>query len=251
MDAALRRARQPSASLNGPRSCGNRSRHRSLPVPRPIQAVIFDLDGVLVDTEIWWDEVRREFAATHGRGWTLDDRASVMGANSRQWSRTMRRRLRLTLPAREIEREVVDAMISRWRVGPSPLIPGADEVVQRVAAERAVAVASSAHRDVIHAALAATGLLRFFSVVVSSDEIAHGKPAPDVYLEAARRLGVDPGACAVVEDSLNGVRSGRAAGMTVILVPNGSIPPADGAREAADFVLDDIRQLDVRRIAAA
>ena len=220
-------------------------------MPHPIQAVIFDLDGVLVDTEIWWDEVRQQFAAAHARAWTLEDRASVMGANSRQWSRTMRRRLRLTLPAAEIEREVVDGMISRWNLGPSPLIPGADEVVQRLAAEYAIAVASSAHRGVIDAALAATGLVRYFSVIVSSDEVGHGKPAPDVYLEAARRLGVDPHGCAVIEDSLNGVLSGRAAGMTVILVPNASIPPAAGARQAADIVLEDIRQLDPRQIVAA
>ena len=218
---------------------------------RRIAAVIFDLDGVLVDTEIWWDEVRQAFAAAHGRSWTVEDRAQVMGANSRQWSRTMRERLNLDGSAEEIERDVVGAMVSRWRTDPSPLIAGADDVVRRLAAEYPLAVASSAHRDVIDASLAFTALRSFFRVVVSSDEVAHGKPAPDVYLEAARRLDVQPGQCIVVEDSLNGVLSGRAAGMTVVLVPNAMIPPAPGAREAANLVLDDLRQLDLRRIGSA
>jgi len=220
-------------------------------VTRRIAAVIFDLDGVLVDTEIWWDEVRQAFAAAHGRSWTVEDRAQVMGANSRQWSRTMRERLNLDGSAEEIERDVVGAMVSRWRTDPSPLIAGADDVVRRLAAEYPLAVASSAHRDVIDASLAFTALRSFFRVVVSSDEVAHGKPAPDVYLEAARRLDVQPGQCIVVEDSLNGVLSGRAAGMTVVLVPNAMIPPAPGAREAANLVLDDLRQLDLRRIGSA
>ncbi len=218
---------------------------------RQIAAVIFDLDGVLVDTEIWWDEVRQAFAAAHGRSWTVEDRAQVMGANSRQWSRTMRERLDLDRPAEAIERDVVDAMVSRWRTAPSPLIAGADDVVRRLAAEYPLAVASSAHREVIDAALSLTGLRSSFSVVVSSDEVAHGKPAPDVYLEAAHRLDVEPTQCVVVEDSLNGVLSGRAAGMTVVLVPNATIPPAPGAHEAADVVLGDLRDLDPRRIASA
>jgi HAD superfamily hydrolase (TIGR01509 family) len=207
-------------------------------------AVIFDLDGVLVDTEIWWDDVRREFAAAHGRPWTEADRAAVMGANSRQWSATMAVRLGLDLDPALIEREIVDAMVARWGSEPSPLIPGADAVVRRLAARFPLAVASSAHREVIDAALAATGLLASFGVIVSSDEVSHGKPAPDVYLEAARRLGLAPDRCLVIEDSLNGVLAGRAAGMTVVLVPNHSVPPAPGAREAASVVLDDLAALD-------
>jgi HAD superfamily hydrolase (TIGR01509 family) len=207
-------------------------------------AVIFDLDGVLVDTEIWWDDVRREFAAAHGRPWTEADRAAVMGANSRQWSATMAARLDLDLDPAAIEREIVDAMVARWGSEPSPLIPGADAVVRRLAARFPLAVASSAHREVIDAALAATGLLASFGVIVSSDEVSHGKPAPDVYLEAARRLGLAPDRCLVIEDSLNGVLAGRAAGMTVVLVPNHSVPPAPGAREAASVVLDDLSALE-------
>lgn len=208
------------------------------------EAVIFDLDGVLVDSEIWWDEVRQAFAAEHGRGWTLDDRAAVMGANSRQWSATMRERLGLGLDDAAIERAIVDGVVERYRTDPTPIIAGAIETVRRVAADRPVAVASSAHRAVIDAALTATGLSDAFGVVVSSDEVALGKPAPDVYLEAARRLGVAPERCLVVEDTLNGVLAGVAAGMTVVLVPNRSIPPAAGATEHAHQVLAEIASLN-------
>jgi len=216
-----------------------------------IEAILFDLDGVLVDTEIWWDEVRRDYAARHGRAWTAADRESVMGANSRQWSRTMAERLALEVPPIEIERAVVSAMIDRWRSAPAPLIDGADEVVRRLAATYPLGVASSAHRAVIETALERTGLGAWFQAVVSSDEVARGKPAGDVYLAAAAALSVAPNRCLVVEDSLNGVLAGRAAGMTVVLVPNRSVPPADGAREAANVVIENLRDLDPGRIIAA
>jgi HAD superfamily hydrolase (TIGR01509 family) len=205
---------------------------------RRFEAVIFDLDGVLVDSEIWWDDVRADLAHRNGRDWSEDDRVAVMGQNSRQWSATMRARLDLATPAEVIEREVVDGVVERYRSEGPPVIPGAADVVRRVGSRLRTAVASSAHREVIDAALAALGLEDDFDVVVSSDEVPRGKPDPDVYLEAARRLGVAPSACLVVEDSCNGVLAARAAGMTVVLVPNASIPPAPGTREAASVVRD-------------
>ena len=218
---------------------------------RPFAAVIFDLDGVLVDAEIWWDEVRIAFARRHGRRWTAEDRAAIMGANSHGWSSRMRERLHLDeLDREQIEREVVEAMVDRYRSAGAPRIPGAVETVERVSRDHRVAVASSGHRDVIGAALGSLGIGSLFGAVVSSDEVAVGKPAPDVYLLTADRLGVEPGACLVVEDSLNGVLAGRAAGMIVALVPNEAIPPAPGAREAASLVLDRIAELDPAAIAA-
>ena len=218
---------------------------------RVLAAVIFDLDGVLVDSEIWWDEVREAYAASHGRRWTLDDRAAVMGANSRQWSATMATRLDLRFGPAEIERAVVVEMVGRYRDLPPPLIPGAVETVRRLVGTVPLAVASSAHPAVIRSALVATGLLDAFDVVVSSDEVEHGKPEPDVYLEAARRLGVDPARCVVVEDSLNGVLAARRAGMVAVLVPNSSVPPAPGAREAANLVLESIEAFRPEAILAA
>jgi beta-phosphoglucomutase-like phosphatase (HAD superfamily) len=206
--------------------------------------VIFDLDGVIVDSEIWWDEVRQAFAAGHGRSWGEADRVAVMGANSPAWARTMRERLALELDDAAIQDAIVRGVTERYgREGP-PDIPGAVPAVRRIAATRPVAIASSAHRDVIDAALEATGLGDVFDVVVSSDEVEHGKPAPDVYLAAAARLGADPAACLVVEDSYNGVRAAKAAGMTVVLVPNRSVPPAPGTAELADVVLERLDDLD-------
>lgn len=199
---------------------------------------------MLVDSEIWWDEVRQAFAAAHDREWTEADRAAVMGANSPTWARIMRERLDMELSERAIEDAVVRAMVGRYAAEGPPRIDGAVEAVRRIAAGHRVAVASSAHPAVIGAALTATGLADVFEVVVSSDEVDHGKPAPDVYLLAASRLGVPPSACLVVEDSRNGVAAARAAGMAVVLVPNASVPPAPGTHELADVVLDRLADLD-------
>ncbi|HEY7591086.1 MAG TPA: HAD-IA family hydrolase [Candidatus Limnocylindrales bacterium] len=209
-----------------------------------VEAVIFDLDGVIVDSEIWWDEARRDFAADRDRRWTEDDRVAVMGANSRQWSRIMRDRLDIDDSPESIERAIVDAVVARYRRDGAPRIDGAVEAVRRIAARWPSAVASSAHREVIDAALGATGLIDTFRVVVSSDEVAHGKPAPDVYVETARRLGVPPERCLVVEDSYNGVRAGRDAGMRVVLVPNATIPPAPGTEAMATTTVARLADLD-------
>jgi HAD superfamily hydrolase (TIGR01509 family) len=154
-------------------------------------------------------------------------------------------------PVDAIEAAIVDGVVERFRADGAPRIDGAVEAVRRVAARLPVAVASSAHRAVIDVALEATGLDDVFGVVVSSDEVHEGKPAPDVYLLAAERLGVRPGRCLVIEDSLNGVRAARAAGMTVALVPNQSVPPAPGARDEADVVIDRLADLDLVGLAPA
>jgi HAD superfamily hydrolase (TIGR01509 family) len=228
---------------------------RVLPSPvvnstRSFDAIVFDLDGVIVDSEIWWDDARRDFAAEHGRTWTLDDRHAVMGANSRQWSETIRERLGLDLPAEEIERAIVDRVVARYRSEGPPIIDGAVDAARRLAATWPSALASSAHHEVIDAALETTGLQGAFREVVSSDDVARGKPAPDVYLEAARRLGLDPSRCLVIEDSLGGIQAAKSAGMTAVLVPNATIPPAPGARELADYVVDRLLELDPAQLGA-
>jgi len=212
---------------------------------RRIRAVIFDLDGVIVDSEIWWHEVRVAWAAAHDRQWTHEDSRAVMGANSRGWAKIMRERLDLepgTEP--EIERDIVDGVIERYQREGAPRIEGAVEAVRRLAARFPVAVASSAHPAVIRAALEAVELVGVIPVVVSSDEVEHGKPSPDVYLEAAQQLEVPPAECLVVEDSLNGVKAARAAGMHVVLVPNATVPPDKEAFELADEVLPSLSALD-------
>lgn len=213
-----------------------------------IEAVLFDLDGVIVDSEPWWHAVRVEWAAARGRAWTEADSRACMGRNSRDWAVIMRERLDLDLAAGEIERAIVDALVERYARLPAPLVPGAVEAARRIAATIPSAIASSGHPAVISAALESVGLVGCFRTVVSSDDVEVGKPAPDVYLEAARRLGIAANHCLVVEDSLNGVLAGRAAGMTVVLVPNASVPPGEGAAEVADLVVARLADLDPRRL---
>jgi HAD superfamily hydrolase (TIGR01509 family) len=210
----------------------------------PVAAVIFDLDGVIVDSEIWWHQERVAWATERGLLWTDADTRAVMGANSRGWARIMRQRLGLREadePA--ILQDVVRRVVRRYQAG-APVIDGAVEAVRRIARSWPVAIASSAHREVIDAALDATGLRDVVSVIVSSDDVAHGKPDPDVYLATARRLGVPPGRCLVVEDSINGLRAAVAAGMITVLVPNESVPPAAGAEAIADVTLGRLADLD-------
>ena len=217
----------------------------------PFGAIIFDMDGVLVDSEIWWDEVRQAFAARRGMAWTTEDRAAVMGHNSLGWARVMRDRLAIDEPLDAIVDEVVDGMLERFDAHGAPLIDGAVTTVRRLAATYHLGLASSAHPRVIEAFLRTSGLRDAFRAVTSSDEVEHGKPSPDVYLLEADRLGVPPAACLVVEDSLNGLLSGRAAGMIVVLVPNAAVPPAPGADAAAHVRLGAIVELDPAAIRAA
>ncbi len=211
---------------------------------RPFDAVLFDLDGVLVDSEPWWNEVRTAYAQAHGRPWTHEDQALCMGGNSQEWAEVMQARLGLPdLEVDEILRAVVDGVVGMYRSHPTPIIDDAPAHVRRIAAELPVAIASSSHRDVIDAAIAALGLRPDMGAIVSSDEVATGKPAPDVYSLAASRIGVLPGRCLVVEDSINGVRAGKAAGMTVVLVPNASVPPPADAHAIADHVVASLAEL--------
>jgi HAD superfamily hydrolase (TIGR01509 family) len=207
-----------------------------------IEAVVFDLDGVLLDSEQVWDEVREELARERGGRWHERAQRDMMGMSSTEWSRYMHDVIGLREPPEEISAEVVRRMGERYRDG-LPLLPGAVEAVERLAARWPLGLASSSNRPLIDLVLDVSGLGRLFRATVSSEEVARGKPAPDVFLEAARRLGVAPGRCAVVEDSANGILAGRAAGMLVVAIPNLHFPPGDEALEAADVVLESLEEL--------
>jgi beta-phosphoglucomutase-like phosphatase (HAD superfamily) len=209
----------------------------------PVDAVVFDFDGVLADSEIWWREVRDEVAAARGRVLEPADHAACVGLNTAGWSALLVDRL--GLPAAEVEAAVVGGVVARYRDRPAPAIPGAIEAARGLVAGRRAAIASGAHPAILAAAVAALGIAHLVEVVVSADEVPAGKPAPDVYLLAAGRLGVEPARTVAVEDSLNGVLAARAAGMRVVLVPNGHISPAPGAREAADLVVDHLAALEL------
>ena len=195
-------------------------------VPR-FDAVLFDMDGVLVDSEHRWNDVRAAYASAHHRPWGPDDQRAVMGANSSQWARIMRDRLGLAdEPVDRLQDAIVAGVVDRFARGEVEVMPGAREAVRRIAARWPVAIASSSHRSVIEAAVDQLGLDGVFGAVVSSDEVAHGKPEPDVYELAASRLGVSAERCLVVEDSTNGVLAGKAAGAYVVLIPNPTVLPA-------------------------
>jgi HAD superfamily hydrolase (TIGR01509 family) len=219
-------------------------------VATAITAVVFDMDGVLLDSEQLWDEVREELARERGGRWHDGAQADMMGMSSPEWSRYMHEVVGLPEPPEEINAEVVRRLLARYRES-LPLIDGAVDAVERLAACWPLAVASSSNREVIDAVLDSAGIAGKFDATVSSEEVARGKPAPDVYLEAARRLGVDATTCAAVEDSRNGIRSAHAAGMRVLAIPNPHYPPSEDVLAAADVVLTSLAELTPERVSAS
>ena len=213
-----------------------------------IEAVVFDLDGVLLDSEQLWDEVREELARERGGRWHERAQRDMMGMSSPEWSRYMHEVIGLREPPEEVSAEVVRRMGERYRAA-LPLLPGARAAVERLEARWPLGLASSSNRPLIDLVLEVSGLGRFFRATVSSEEVAHGKPAPDVFLEAARRLGVAPERCTVVEDSANGILAGRAAGMRVVAIPNPHFPPGEEALAAADVVLRTLEELTPEAVA--
>ena len=207
-----------------------------------VEAVVFDLDGVIVDSEHVWDEVREELARERGGRWHDRAQTDMMGMSSPEWSRYMHDVIGLAESPAEIDQEVVRRMLDRYAER-LPLIDGAVDAVARVAGSFRLALASSSNRPVIDAVLDVSGLAPLFEATVSSEEVARGKPAPDVFLEAARRLDVPADHCAAVEDSGNGIRAAHAAGMRVLAIPNLRYPPPDDALAHADLVLGSIDEL--------
>jgi HAD superfamily hydrolase (TIGR01509 family) len=207
-----------------------------------IRAVIFDLDGVLIDSEQVWDTAREQLTNELGGRWHAGAQRDMMGMSSLEWSRYMHEELGIDLPPEQISDEVVRRLQRLYRER-LPLLPGARDAVERLAARWPLAVASSSNRPLIELVLGLAGIADRFRVTVSSEEVSRGKPAPDVYLEAARRLGVDAGDCAAIEDSEKGLLSARSAAMRVIAIPNREFPPGDEALAAADVVLDSLAEL--------
>lgn len=206
-----------------------------------MEACVFDLDGVLVDSEPVWEEVRRAFVADHGGAWQPDTQSRLMGMSTPEWAAYLHE-LGVDLPPEDIARGVVDQMAARYR-DEVPLMPGAVEAVRRLSERTTLGLASSSPRRLIDVVLDAAGLTESFAATVSTEEVPRGKPAPDGYLEAARRIGADPGGCVAVEDSSNGLRSAYAAGMRVIAVPHPRYPPAPDALALAWRVLPGLDAL--------
>ena len=207
-----------------------------------IDAVVFDLDGLLLDTEQVWDEVREALVRERGGRWHDRAQADMMGMSSHEWSRYLHEELGLPEPPEELNRLVVERMEERYRDG-LPVIDGAVDAVRRMAERWPLGLASSSNRPLIDLALDRMGVADLFHATVSSEEVERGKPAPDVYLEACRRLDVEPIRAAAVEDSHAGIAAAKAAGMRVIAIPNPSFPPGDEALAEADVVLGSLAEL--------
>lgn len=214
-----------------------------------IDTIIFDLDGVIIDTEEVWNSVRHDFAVAHGGHWTREtDQPRVMGANSMQWAASMRENNGVDLPAEEIYEGIVKELKRRYAER-LPLVPGAPEAIARLVPGYRLGVASSSPLELIEYALEMAGMRGHFDAVVSSDDVATGKPAPDVYRETCRRLGSARERTTAVEDSTNGIAAARAAGLAVIAIPNEEFPPTEEALLIADLVLDSIEELTAEVIA--
>ncbi len=214
------------------------------------RAVVFDLDGVLVDSEHVWNDAREQLARERGGRWHDGAQRDMMGMSSLEWSRYMHDVVGLREPPEEISAEVVRRLQAIYRAE-LPLLDGAVDAVRRVANRWPLALASSSNRELIDLVLALADLDRCFQATVSSEEVRRGKPAPDVYLEAVRRLGVSSRRCTAIEDSRNGILSARAAGMRVIAIPNPRYPPGEEALAEADRVLDSLETLTPEVVSAA
>ena len=212
------------------------------PAGLAFQAVVLDLDGVLIEGEEVWDEVRQGLVRELGGRWTPRAHLDMMGMSSPEWSRYLAEELGVPMAPPAISDETVARVVARYSEA-LPLVDGAGEVVRALAGRWPLGLASSANRPIIDLVLDRSGLTGCFRATVSSEEVARGKPAPDVYLEAAARLGVAPTACVAVEDSGNGLKAAAAAGMRVVAVPNRRFPPAPELVEAADLVVADLREL--------
>ena len=216
----------------------------------PFEGVVFDLDGVLVESEHLWEENWTAHAAASGYAWRTTDTATVQGMSVPEWSSYMAERIGRGT-AEEIAEAVIDGMIGALDGGRVELLPGAAAMVETAAARVPIAVASSAPRRLIQAVLQATNLLPLFGATVSSEEVRRGKPSPDVYEEAARRLGLDPVRCFGVEDSSNGIRAAAAAGMTVVAIPNPVYPPQPDALARCAMIAaspDEVRRFLATRL---
>ncbi|HEY2673669.1 MAG TPA: HAD family phosphatase [Rugosimonospora sp.] len=212
-----------------------------------IQAVVFDLDGILIDSEPVWEEVRRAYVSQNGGRWQPDSQSRLMGMSTSEWATYLSEELGVHKDPAEVADEVIAEMRRRYEVD-LPLMPGAVDAVYQIGDGYRRALASSSPRSLIDRVLETAALTQAFEVTISTEEVARGKPDPDVYLAIADRLRLAPEVCIAVEDSSNGLRSAAAAGMTVIAIPHPTYPPQPDALALADVTLDSLTELTMERI---
>jgi HAD superfamily hydrolase (TIGR01509 family) len=214
-----------------------------------IEAVVFDLDGVLIDSEPVWEQVRRQVVAEHGGHWADDAQQRIMGMSTGEWARYLSEDLGVGLAPEAVAALVIERMAARYTEH-LPLMPGAVGAVRRMAARWPLGLASSSPPSLIAVVLDAAGLRECFAAALSTEEVSRGKPAPDIYLAVCDRLDRRPQRCAAVEDSTNGLRSAASAGLHVIAIPHPRYPPDPAALGAAALVLTGLDELTSGRVAA-
>jgi HAD superfamily hydrolase (TIGR01509 family) len=207
-----------------------------------IDAVVFDMDGVLIESEEVWDSVRAVYVRERGGRYDADVQRAMMGMSSTEWSQYLHDVAGVPDAPAAINDEVVRRMLDAYRAH-LPLVDGAVDAVTRLATRYPLGLASSSNRPLIDTVLEVAGIASLFAATVSSEEVARGKPAPDVYVEAARRLRIDAERCAAVEDSHGGIRAAKAAGMRVIAFPNPTYPPDEESLAQADVVVRSLDEL--------
>ncbi len=212
-----------------------------------ITAVLFDMDGLLIDSEPCWEAARQEMASEAGTHWNEDDHLAVMGASSDEWANYMIERLALRMAPQEVQDEVIRRMVAMYKRS-IPFFPGAIEAVHLASLHYITALASGSPPELIDAVVNSEPLQDRFQEVLSADTVGPGKPAPDVYLETARRLGIAPEHCVCLEDSGNGIISGKSAGMKVIAIPDPRFPPHAEKLAQADLVLGSLLSFSVNTI---
>jgi HAD superfamily hydrolase (TIGR01509 family) len=212
--------------------------------------VVFDLDGVLIDSEGLWDEVRRGLATDAGRPWLPEATHAMMGMSTSEWSTYLTETIGIPGTAPAVAERVIEEMVARY-AEQLPLLPGAVAAVRRLAAKWPLGLASSSPRRLIDAVLDDAGIADAFRTAVSTEEVAAGKPDPGVYQEAVTRLGVPAGAAVAVEDSSNGLRAAAAAGLGVLAVPRPEFPPAADALALAAGTLGSLADLTVDAVESA
>lgn len=197
--------------------------------------LILDMDGLMVDSEPLWFRVERDFAASRGGDWTLTHAHACIGRGMPHTLRTMSELFGFAVDLERDAQEIMDAFLAR--VGELELKPGLMELLDAAEGALPIAVASSSPMRLIRGVLARFALTARVNAVVSGDSVASAKPAPDIFLAAARDIRVAPARCVVLEDSLAGATAGRAAGMFVIAVPEQHV---DGFDRVADRVVADL-----------
>jgi HAD superfamily hydrolase (TIGR01509 family) len=214
-----------------------------------VRAVVFDLDGVLVDSEELWDVVRRGVAAEAGRPWPPGATREMQGMSTAEWSAYLTGPVGVPVAPEEVAATVIDRMAAHYATR-LPLLPGAVEVIERLGRHWPLGLASSSPRRLIDTVLASAGLAQRFQVSVSTEQVSAGKPSPAVYQTVVQQLGVDPLQAIAIEDSSNGLRSAATAGLGVLAVPNAAFPPSEDALALADVVVDSLDAITVELVAS-